>query len=120
MRAQQVIEYTQSLGIQLATNDGRLVVDSPVGVLNDDLKGTLLTHKAEIISLLQHNSASKQIAIRVRVYEVILDGKPITVIDRHADTYEDFVLEMNARFGANRISNIVCKKRTAMLARVNY
>jgi len=39
-------------GVRLSVEDGRLKVDAPAGVLDDDLRAELTTHKEELVALL--------------------------------------------------------------------
>jgi amino acid adenylation domain-containing protein len=53
LQVQDFIDHLQSLNVQLAVNGDKLKINAPPGVLTDDLKEKLRTHKPEIIRHLQ-------------------------------------------------------------------
>src|SRR4051812_44018644 len=54
MTAHQLLSQLRAKGVELnASGDGRLVIDAPKGTITEDLRGSLATHKAELLEILQ-------------------------------------------------------------------
>lgn len=52
MTPTDLIEHLASLNVVLSVDRGRLLVDSPMGVITPDLRETITNHKATIIEML--------------------------------------------------------------------
>jgi hypothetical protein len=61
--AKTLVQECESKGIVLYLDAGKLKFKAPTGTLNDDLKGRLRTHKAEVIEILSPG-----------VYDAMLQG----------------------------------------------
>ena len=55
MTAIDIINQVQTIGIRLASKNGKLVIDAPKGVLTEDLKHKLKAHKAELLTALEES-----------------------------------------------------------------
>jgi hypothetical protein len=52
MTGEALLEQLRSLDIRLSASGDRLLVDAPRGALNEELRGTLLDRKAELLAIL--------------------------------------------------------------------
>jgi hypothetical protein len=59
MKAVELIIELQSKGVRLIPKGNRLILDAPQGVLTDDLRETLSTHKAAILLFLRTNASER-------------------------------------------------------------
>ena len=55
MTALNLIKEIEKSGGQITTEEGKLKIVAPTGIINDILKKQLIKHKAEIIELLKDN-----------------------------------------------------------------
>jgi hypothetical protein len=58
MTAQGVFDRLTSVGVRFSADGGRLRIDAPVGLLTEDDRLALRTHKAALISLLMLSDTS--------------------------------------------------------------
>jgi len=92
------------MGIELRVVGDKLKVKADVGVITDEIKADLVSHKSEIMEVLQKPIRS------YNVYRVVIetDGvqKAMTVIDPSGDVFSTFQDSCKRRFGANRVVSV--------------
>ena len=100
--AQDLLQKTAELGISITARSGKLKVIAPKGVVTAKLKTELAENKSQIIRLL----APQRQTTSVSVYEVVVDGRSVTVIDPLSEPFEVFAKSVKGRFGSGRVEQI--------------
>jgi hypothetical protein len=83
MTATQILDDLRGRAVALTSNGDRLKIDAPLGVLTDEDRQAIRTHKAELLALLDqayeniemHDSALFDVIVEVAFY----DGRRIRI-----------------------------------------
>lgn len=111
MNAERLLQQVTECGGRLWL-DGKIIKAQIPSAMSATLVPHLRQHKAEIFDLLRERSrrtTSPKCSV-VQVWHLLLkdnSGKWMTVIDREHRTYADMLADMQAKFGANRLQNLV-------------
>lgn len=107
MIAEQIIVEANKWDIKLVAHHGRLLVDSPAGVLNAHWKQTLKHHKTAIVNYLSRHATSLPVSQQQpTVYSARINGKKIPVICPLTHSIETFKQAMVLRFGEECLQDI--------------
>ena len=104
--ALDLLNRARLLGVTINAKAGKLKISAPKGAVTPKLKSELAANKSQILALLL---ARTQTAPPM-VYEVIVDGKTLTVIDPAAESLDAFTKSVKARFGSKRVDSITQKR----------
>jgi hypothetical protein len=54
MTARELLAYLRAKGVEVnASGDGRLVINAPKGIITEDIRGSLIAHKTEILEIVK-------------------------------------------------------------------
>src|SRR5262249_45663281 len=54
MTARELLAYLRAKGVDVnASGDGRLVINAPKGIITEDIRSSLIAHKAEILQIVK-------------------------------------------------------------------
>src|SRR5215510_16188632 len=54
MTARELLAYLRAKGVEVtASSDGRLVINAPKGTITEDIRGSLIAHKVEMLEILK-------------------------------------------------------------------
>ena len=87
--------------IRLSVVGSDIAYKCPKGALVPALRKALLAHKSEVVSFRVNKSNDTRF-----VYEVIVDGRKVTVINAACDSLDQFTASQHRKFGIERVGKI--------------